>query len=552
MKKGITGIFVATLLIATAVLPAVGTINEKICPINDTLLPPSSAWRETFGGNEFDHFHSARQTIDGGYIACGITEESDEYYAWLIKVDSDGDEEWSKINHDINGTYITNEEMWIAAFDVIETSDNGFLVCGISMYLWEYEGDKYWVPTGYLWKTDDEGNTQWVKHHFEENFEDLILGLYLIYNVIEVSNGFVSAGLRINYNLDGEVIGLNGSIIKTDLSGNKLWSNEFFGGTDEATLTSIFHCSDGGYFLGGCVKGEEFEGDTALWMVKTDEDGILKWDQIIDGPGWEYTYGKGFYQTSDGGYVMNGVSDSYGAGGSDIWLIKTDSNRDEEWNKTYGGEDYDYCWGMCSADNDGFALGICLNYGGMWSPDPNVCIIETDENGNIEWISEFESEGIQVTRSINPTNDGGYIVAGMTNTEFGNPECDAFLYKINPYDNSQPTKPTITGNHKGKPDKEYTFTASSSDPDDQQIFYMWDWGDGNYSEWLDTPKASYSWATEYNFKIRVLVKDFYGYESEWSDPFAFSTPKSKTANPVYKLFENFPILSQILQRFLTF
>jgi len=115
MRKGIIGIFVATLLIATAVLPAVGIINEKICPINDTLLPPSAAWRKTFGGNEFDHFHSARQTSDGGYIACGITEESNEYYAWIVKVNPDGDEEWIKVNYDINGTHVENTEMWISA-----------------------------------------------------------------------------------------------------------------------------------------------------------------------------------------------------------------------------------------------------------------------------------------------------------------------------------------------------------------------------------------------------------------------------------------------------
>jgi len=178
---------------------------------------------------------------------------------------------------------------------------------------------------------------------------------------------------------------------------------------------------------------------------------------------------------------------------------------------------------------------------------------ETDEDGNMEWLSEFENEGSQVTRSINPTNDGGYIVGGMTSTEFGDPECDAILYKINPFDNGQPTKPTITGSHKGKPDKDYTFTASSSDPDDQQIFYMWDWGDGNYSEWLNTPKATYTWVAEDNFQIRVLVKDFYGYESEWSDPFAFSTPKDKATNtPLFlqNLFKHFPFMVKILNQIL--
>ncbi|PNX48506.1 MAG: hypothetical protein BV457_03570 [Thermoplasmata archaeon M9B1D] len=529
MRKGIIGIFVATLLIATAVLPAVGTINEKICPINDALLPPSAAWRKTFGGNEFDHFHSARQTSDGGYIACGLTEESDEYYAWLIKVDPNGNEEWRKVNYDLNGTELENLGMWVSACDVIEVSDGGFLVTGWSNFPYEYGGDTYWLPAGYFWKTDANGNTQWVKRFYDIKEELEIFKAYFFYNVIEVSDGFIGGGYNTETVTDSEVYFDNGTIMKTDFSGNMLWINEF-DTTRYDYLSSVYQTSDGGYFLGGFVEGNEYQGNDALRIVKTNENGELDWEQIFDGPRFEYTFGKGFFETNDGGYIMNGVSNSYGHGGQDTWVIKTDKNGKEKWNKTYGYEKNDYCWGMCSADNDGFALGICLNWGSLFE-DADISIIETDEEGNIEWISDFENEGHQETRSINPTNDGGYIVGGMTSTDFGDPECDAILYKINP-------------------DKEYTFTASSSDPDGQKIFYMWDWGDGNYSEWLDTTKATYSWATEDNFEIRVLVKDFYGYESEWSDPFAFSTPKSKTVNPIYWLFENFPILSQILKQFL--
>ena len=154
MKRKIIILLVGALFIATTVLPVVGSINEKTYPIKDTLLPPSAEWREFFGGNEFDHFHSVRQTSDGGYIACGLTEESNEYFVWLVKVDQDGNEEWSKINYDLNGTYLTNTDMWVSAHDVIETSDHGFLICGQSMVMGEYEGDTFWLPTGYFWKTD--------------------------------------------------------------------------------------------------------------------------------------------------------------------------------------------------------------------------------------------------------------------------------------------------------------------------------------------------------------------------------------------------------------
>jgi hypothetical protein len=549
MKKKIIIVFVTMLLIATTVLPAVGKINEKMYPINDTLLPPSTAWRKFFGGNEFDHFHSVRPTDDGGYIASGITEESNEYFVWIVKLDSNGEEEWRKINYDLNGTYITNTEMWVGGFDVIETSDNGFLITGIAGHYWEYEEEIYFAPTGYFWKTDNNGNTEWVNYYYDENWDEMILGLYFMYNVVEVDDGFAAAAAIYYYNTSGPVEYSQGAIIKTDLSGNELWISKFGQGSAENSLSSINETSDGGYFLGGFQGGEEFEGDMALWMVKTEDDGELDWEQIYDGPNFEFTSGKGFHETSDGGYIMNGVTNSYGMGFLDIWVIKTDKNGKEDWSKTYGGKNNDYCWAMCPADNDGFALGICLNYGGMLEDD-DVIIIECDENGNIEWESRFENDGIQVTRTINPTDDGGYIVSGMTSTEFGDPECDAFIYKINPFDNGQPSKPTISGTRNVKADREYTYTASSSDPDGQQLFYMWDWGDGNYSEWDDSPRATYSWPDPEGIEIRVLVKDFYGYESEWSDSFK-TKPYTNTLDiPIFDILKNHPLLFQLFQRFL--
>jgi hypothetical protein len=289
-------------------------------------------------------------------------------------------------------------------------------------------------------------------------------------------------------------------------------------------------------------------------MVKTDENGNLIWDQIFDGPGFEYTAGKGFHQTNDGGYIMNGVSDSYGHGGTDIWVIKIDSSGNEMWNKTFGGTHNDYCWGMCKADNNGFALGIDLNHGYIGGTKDDILVVEADEDGNIEWELQLEEAGIQVTRSINPTKDGGYILSAMTTTQLGDSNSDGILVKIASSHNQQPSKPVINGEHKGKPNTKYTFTASSTDPDGDSLTYMWDWGDGNYSDWLETNEASHTWTTEDNFKIRVMAKDIHGGESEWSDPFAFSTPKNKaTVNQMLieffeKLIYRFPFFEKILNQ----
>ena len=130
MKKEIIGLLVGTLLIATAVLPVVGTMNENMDITTSNIQQPTVEWKKTYGGDEFDHFHTVRQTDDGGYIACGNTEENDMYYVWLVKVDSAGNEEWSVVNYDLNGSYLTNTEFWIMGFDVSQTSDGGYIITG--------------------------------------------------------------------------------------------------------------------------------------------------------------------------------------------------------------------------------------------------------------------------------------------------------------------------------------------------------------------------------------------------------------------------------------
>jgi hypothetical protein len=337
--------------------------------------------------------------------------------------------------------------------------------------------------------------------------------------------------------------------MKTDSSGVLQWIHEFDKGGNDS-LSSIYRTSDGGYFLSGFTDAPT-TNDGALWMVKTDEEGNKQWDTLFDGPAFEYTYGKGNCQTSDGGYIMNGVTESYGHGGLDIWLIKTDSSGNKLWDNTFGGEKNEYCWSMCNADNDGFALGICKNRGSFSGTKDDILIVETDKDGNAEWQLQIEDPNIQLTRFIDPTKDGGYIVSAVNNSQVGGTKGDALLVKLASFDNERPTKPTITGSSKGKPDKNYTFTASSSDPDGDTLSYMWDWGDGNYSEWLTTSTVSYSWTTEDKFEIRVMTKDEHGGESIWSDPFEFSTPKYKTINLqsfLQKLFQHFLIFEKLLNQ----
>lgn len=545
MKQKIVGICIMGLFLAIAVLPAVGTMNEQMEIKTLGAQQPEIEWMKTFNRGEFDYFHYVRPTSDGGYIATGATEENDMYYVWLVKLDASGAEDWMVINYDLNASFMSGAETWANGFDVQQTSDNGYIVCGPSMAEYDIDGTIVWLPTGYIWKTDQNGNTEWL-HHYYALEEEII---YWPFSIIEKDDAFITGGFALYYDASsGTVVDQDGFIMKTDISGNILWKNEFdAGGTD--TLSSVAQTSDGGYILSGYTDNSNvMEG--ALWMVETDSSGNKQWDKFFDGPGFEYTFGKGCCQTNDGGYIMSGVSNSYGHGGTDIWAIKTDASGNIDWDVAYGGEKNDYSWGMCNADSNGFAFGIVTNYGAFTSDKDDILVIETDNEGHTEWKLLIEEDGSQITRSICQTDDGGYIFSAMTGS-LGSSRTDGIILKIASFDNNRPLKPEIDGKSKGKPNKEYTFSATCSDPDDDSLLYKWDWGDGNVSEWLASADATHTWTTENNFEVLVMTQDEHGGESEWSDPLPFSTPKNKIyllyLRWIEMIYNKFPVVKELIE-----
>jgi hypothetical protein len=128
-------------------------------------------------------------------------------------------------------------------------------------------------------------------------------------------------------------------------------------------------------------------------------------------------------------------------------------------------------------------------------------------------------------------------------------------YGLNDYLNT----PTINGSTEGKAGREYTYTTSTTDPDGNQLYYLWDWGDGTTSGWLGpynsgaTCQANHTWNTKGNYNIKVKAKDIYGKESVWSDPLPVTMPYSynKTIlqflELLFQRFPNaFPLLRQLM------
>lgn len=149
-------------------------------------------------------------------------------------------------------------------------------------------------------------------------------------------------------------------LIKTDATGEEVWSKTF-GSTRYDRGKCVRQTTDGGYIVAGSM--EPSGPGTDVYLIKTDANGDEIWSKTFGGG--DYDYGESVQQTDDGGYVIVGYTQSFGAGNADVYLIKTDANGDEIWSKTFGGSGYDVGYSIIQTDNSGYII-VGRGYGGVY------------------------------------------------------------------------------------------------------------------------------------------------------------------------------------------
>ncbi|MBW1780833.1 MAG: hypothetical protein JRL30_08830 [Deltaproteobacteria bacterium] len=215
------------------------------------------------------------------------------------------------------------------------------------------------------------------------------------------------------YVITGVIWGMGGMqsavvMVKTDAHGCKLWCKTF-GKGDVNRGNSVQQTLDMGYIVAGTVWLKD-KRHSDIYLLKTDPDGNEIWSKSYGGDGSDE--GRSVCQTTDGGYIVAGITDALGDGNKDVYLLKTDPDGNEVWSKSYGGDGSDEGRSVCQATDGGYVIaGLTDSFGDR---NEEVYLLKTDAEGNLVWGKTFGGEGRDRGESVRLTSDGGYILVGTT------------------------------------------------------------------------------------------------------------------------------------------
>lgn len=198
-----------------------------------------------------------------------------------------------------------------------------------------------------------------------------------------------------------------------------------FGGSGDDYGYSVAITDDYGYIIAGATNSSGSDAND-MYLIRTNVSGDTLWTQTIGGPGNEA--GISVAPTDDGGFIVVGYTDSYGAGGKDVYLVRTDSAGDTLWTRTYGGASDDIGTKVIPTPDGGYIISGSTESSGAGGVD--VYLIKTDASGNITWERTYGGPQDDSGESLALADNGDFIVAGYTSS-FGSGPFDMYLVRAN-------------------------------------------------------------------------------------------------------------------------
>jgi uncharacterized delta-60 repeat protein len=388
-----------TMSISSNVAPV--TTHMAVCSISST------QWVRTYtgyGGNTYEVGDFIQPTADGGFL---IVQNTDSFGAgngdvWVLKLNGDGTIVWQKT---YGGSGIDK------AYSIQVTADGGYVMAGYS--------DSFNGPPsqGDAWvvKLNADGTIAWQKT-YGDGGDTVDVG-----KVIQQTSdgGFILAGRTASFgagNDDFWILKLNGS-------GAISWENTY-GGSAFDEPNAIQETADGGFIVTGRTYSYG-EGLFDTWVLKLNADGTVDWEKTYGESSNDVAYD--IQETADGGFIVVGYTDSFGAGAGDILLLKLNGDGTVAWQKTYGGTALDYAVSIEETTDTGFVMaGRTQSFG---AGDNDLWVLKLNNSGTIVWQRAFGGAASDVGLSVEQVG-GGFVVVGATES-FGESGPNLWVSRLN-------------------------------------------------------------------------------------------------------------------------
>jgi hypothetical protein len=353
-------------------------------------------WNKTYGGDYVDVAQSITNSSLGGYIISGWTNSSGagDLDIWVLRISEDGTQVW-------NRTFGGVEED--KGFEIIECISGGFAIAATFTNTSTTPNNNDFSVI----KIADNGNLLWHKNYSGPEQTDVSLISDLGRSIVECPNGdLVLAGVTITATGASDAW-----LFQIGPNGIKKWDRTYDHWYNERCYTphSLVRCSDGGFAIACYTYNASLSND--VWLIRTDPFGIPLWNKTY-GVASGYERPEALIQCEDGGFGIMANTQSFGAGATDAWFIRTDALGNQLWNKTFGGSEEDACTKAIIMPDGGFTLmgtthSFDIGNGDAW-------IIRIDSDGNLLWnhtIGDPYGNGISAFLYL---GNNTYIATGTT------------------------------------------------------------------------------------------------------------------------------------------
>ncbi len=361
-------------------------------------LSAQTTWEKLFSKISTDGFRSVQEVPSGGYIVAGYTADSsvNDTDAFVVRMNISGDTIWT---FNYNGP-LSKRDVF---YKVINTTDGGFLASGFTNSVTGLSDDMLFV------KISSSGQIQWSQTYGGTERER-------VQDLVETVDGYTFVG----YTLSPPAQYYDVLVVHTDFNGTVLWT-KVIGDAGYDDANTVLKLSDGGYLLGG--QSNSVNNNYDYFIVRLNSIGDTLWTKHFGGLSTDNIESV---IAVAGGYVFAGSANSP-VTGDDGYMFKTDTSGNVLWSQTFGGTMPDDFHRVSATSDGGYVLSGTTSSSGPI--DPNMWLVKTDSNGDTLWTRTFGADNHDHGYSAIQTSDGGYVICGFSSS-FGFNESDAYIVKV--------------------------------------------------------------------------------------------------------------------------